>query len=431
MSLSFITTNPATAAFQQGVRFLQQQEMDDLRLQEARRTAGENESLSASRVQAGQAQNARTVMESNEFAATSPDRITQSANNTSLSSIKVGEAGYDLDEKTDPNRRAARDTMAGAQATQASTQAKRSEGQLLIDTMTLIEQGNTPGAQELAKTYGFEIPEVVLKNRQVATSIKALGEQGLKLYPNDPKAQSDFMAEKARQVLADPALLETNPGAAVDTTGLKDPPDMATAKGATKNDFQLKLEAGKAIGYSDREAFEMALGNKPTTDAQKIEIARKITASLYPSGDMTVTPAQRQKFFDKTLTGLRDGTFGNTPPAGTVAPGAEEAEKPASEGRWYNPFSWGGSDEEPAASAAPAQAARPAAESQSAPAQSPAAPASQASGQRPQTLTQAGTQQDPLIPTSQADVDWFKRYGDPNTLMKVGGTLFRGGAKRQ
>lgn len=406
MPLDWITTNGARSAFQESQQFEQQQELNALRLREAQRQDRKGAALAASEIEAGQAQNARTVLETDTYRQTQPDVIRNSRSGAALNETRASEGAYDFQEKQD--RRGLRDVTARSQEKAAVASEEQIEINELKEIVGYIEKGQPQMAKRVAAKYGQELPDEFINDLSKGQAVKGLLEHAERMHPNNPRKQYDYMRrgidylrEKGTQpqdIVRDPTIPYDIPGAPI--------PDEAGGQGR-QNDFQIKMQAFKALGYSDRDAANIAMGNKPASDQEMIEAARKLSDSFHPTSSFDFNPTAKKKFFDETLAALRSQTFGR--PDGYVPPEPGGAPAPASGGLVPGSSAGDGSDMAPRAAPAPAQQAP-------APSARPPAAASQMQG--------GGTREDPYQIDSQERAAWALKNLQPGTFVVYEGEVY-------
>lgn len=346
MDITYIRDNPATAAFQRAQQAAAQLEQSELQAERARleleearkalpsrlrsvtadadireaqaRVAGETApyDVQIRREQASQAPiatQAATRAEA-EAAATSPDRVAQSSQQTRLGQVKVEDAELDATFK-------------------------------VID---LLDRGDSTTARQVAKQFGVDIPEQVITNRLLIRQLKTLADQSKTLYPNSPKRQAQYLEEAVKgltagtqqqQNLSDPAYPFRVPNAPE--------PDMATGTAASAGrplQFEVIQNAAKALGYSDEEAFAIASGRKPATDMELMELARKLTSMEMPSSDFRTSPEDRRQRYEAILADLRakngpaPSAAGASPPAGPAPATTAPAPNMQGQGTEQDPY---------------------------------------------------------------------------------------------
>jgi hypothetical protein len=232
-----------------------------------------------------------------EAAATSPDRVTQTKQNTRLGEVRV--AGSEMD--------------------------------VFIKSLELAEQGDIPSAKKMAASIGDTIPDEILGNRALIGVTKNLAQRAIERHPNNPRKQEEFvrigLEEIARQgngsrALMDPGFTYKVPGAA---------PADETATGKTgKLQFEVIREAALALGYDAQTAFDLASGQKPPTDVELQNLARQLVTMEMPSSDFRTTPEQRRARFEEIVADLR-ATQGRAP-AQQAQPAASPAASSAMSG---------------------------------------------------------------------------------------------------
>lgn len=391
-SLSFITSNPAISAFQEGSRHLQQQEQNELTLRAQRRKDAQEAALAASDLRRQQRENDAAVARADEFITTSPDRVTVSRgqaqmvpdnvrqNTLQTESAQVGldSARDDLGEKRD--RRPLRD----AQASLAGQQAQRSEQQMQIDALKevygLIAEGQPDAAKRAARAYEIDLPDEEVANAAKAQQVRVFVDTAARLYPSSPQKQVEYLQKEMERMNAagyDPSQAQRDPTRPYNVPGAPTPD--AGIQGDRRLEKEVVVDLAIAAGYDRQTATDIALGRRPPTEVELRALASEQMAREMPSGGMSrITPEQRRQRVEEIYSELR--ALSVRPQAAASQPGA--------------------------APAAPAAA-------------SPATPP--AGDRRPQG---GGTQADPYQGASQEEINWFIKNAPRGAIIVIDGEEF-------
>lgn len=150
--LNFITRNPATDAFNEGMRIQQQRRSNELSMEAQRLRNQETEAGMSSR----------------------------------LRKLQV-DADY-----AEPRARA------GLRSANAA--ALNTEMQGFYKSLDLLNAGDVLGAQEVARRTGHELPPAVVNNAQVRAIVTGIAEQAKASYPNRPNLQQTFIAAQIKDL---------------------------------------------------------------------------------------------------------------------------------------------------------------------------------------------------------------------------------------
>jgi hypothetical protein len=347
---------------------------------------------------------------------TAPDRVQQSADAT-----RTGTVNADVAVATKPDKIA----ESGLRNRQLELSNQQTELNQLKTQLDMIDTGRVEEAKALAAAAGRQIPQAIIENAELRTTLKGVVAEAEKRFPNRPKDQQAFIKAHMDQLAAgasntsSPMTPYTSPPGAPEppedttrssyeivnrsetdengkpvvrsykfdkTTGQWDRVDdingavtRSTGSGAggggSKSVYQQKLETYRAAYPNDETgALAYASGRKQLGDADLQRAAASILNAKYPK-PLVMNAAEQTKrnaAYQEILTALRAS---NNAPA--VGPGA-----PA-----------------PAASPAPAPAANPA----------------------PQGLTGAGTKEAPFQATTQDHVNWFKTSAPKGSVILING----------
>ena len=355
--VDLITENPAIAAYRAAMQEYDRRKAAEQSQETAGRQEIEARATQAGRVAGIDAENAMRVDNAGVSRETMPGKI----------------AGTNADNARRVDDAAISRATVGDQIAISGDRRRLSE--LSVDDATnrqffqvldMLDKGDAAGAHELAQRNGVKIPPAVANNRLLVNQLNGLAKQAQTYYPTSPAKQAEYMQQaiaglnasaggrmKPQTPLNDPTYQYNVPGA---------PPPDTTKTAGRPLQFQVKYDAAKGLGYSDAEALAFANGQKPPTDMQLQDMARKIVNMELPSSDFSATQQTRRARFDEVLQQLRS----------TASDGEAQA-------------------------------------------------VTGSAGGRPRG---SGTSDDPYEAATQADIDWFKQNAKPGEAISVDGRLY-------
>lgn len=185
--IDFITSNPATDAYQKAERLRRESDLSDLKL-----ATGETEL--------------------DERRLTQPTRLRRMEADTSLSETRAQTA---RDEAPYAAPRAA----AGLRS--ATAGALRSENAWFKESLDRLDKGDVEGARQLASLYKQEIPDEAINSAEFRKTLRDAEDYAEKTYKGRPKdranyfarAVEDYKQKKAAGIRIDPSAPYTVPGA--------------------------------------------------------------------------------------------------------------------------------------------------------------------------------------------------------------------------
>lgn len=246
--LDFISSNPATDAYQDATTLAQKQAAADVAiehgmLQNAEQRAGAPTRLRTLNAQSDTARanadvdtgtvgsristsksNASTAgsnaltagSNARVTVATEPNRITQSNDATRTGTASADVAVATVPDKITASNDAARTGTSNANVTvateptriataqtglrQANATALNSEMQSFYKSLELLNAGNTDAAKTVAEASGHPLPDVVINNAEVRQAVTAAAARAKELYPDRPKEQQAYIEARIKAI---------------------------------------------------------------------------------------------------------------------------------------------------------------------------------------------------------------------------------------
>jgi hypothetical protein len=481
MPVQFITENPATAAFNEGVKNFQQQQLNDVniegklldntekaagaptRLRNLQATTSTNESAADvayrtrdAKVSHEKSTAAHSAADAAVAQGTVGSRISQSGSAAASAAANARTAGAGatvaegtVDSRIQQQDAAARSATAGAdvavqtvpiQVEAAKTglrsqkaNAVQSEMAGFYKSIELLNAGRVDEAREAARQSGSELPEAVVQSADVRNALTTASKHAQEIYPNRPKDQQMYIqgyikAMADRMAHGGPA---TDPTAAASVPGAPEPQEtsaqsrysMYTGRGQDPNDPTKTVDG--------TYTFDSTTGEK--TFEPGVSVSRPGGGTHAAGGGNSV--------YQQKLTAYR--TLYPNDEAGALAYASGRKQLSDAElnraavslaGREFATSVMAPDKKAAAINQRAAQISQQLRQgfsggpvpSAAAPAVPSTAPATvQPPAQRPPPdLRGAGTQAQPLEATSQAHIDWFRQSAPPGTVLRANGQLY-------
>lgn len=273
--------------------------------------------------------------------------------------IAATNADSEVAVRTAPNRV----STSNAQSRLVGVQAEKGEAQMLIDALTMAEDGREVEALDILGRIPSMTPQTLeqlkptLQNRELRGAMKKIVEQAQSRHPDNPAMQEKYIQQYSAGIQADPAKAR-DPSFKYNVPGA--PPASTTAGLTSKNTTPLKqnvqylISAG--IAANEKEAFALLNEGKSNTSALLTQLYNKSRDTLVknaqgPGGfkklsqseieaidNQAVQAAQRTLSVIKQKAGQTDSnelsaalgvSGGAAAPAAGAAPAAPAAPAPA------------------------------------------------------------------------------------------------------
>jgi hypothetical protein len=208
-TINFITTNPSTAAYDEGIAAAQKSHLDDLAIGAKMLDNAENLAAAPSRLRKVRADTDRAVADAAVATGTVDPRIAQAQSAASLAGTNAYVAGQTAPYKIDEAAFGARTARAGADVAvetapvkvetartglrTAKAHALTAEMDGFYKSLDLANSGRVDEAKAVAQATGQQIPDVVFQNAEVRAAISAAAQRAKEAYPNRPRDQQTFI----------------------------------------------------------------------------------------------------------------------------------------------------------------------------------------------------------------------------------------------
>ncbi len=338
MGVPYATTNPAVAAFNEGMKAGGDRRAADVKLLQetlgyeenmqsapsrisraradariantaadvADSTKGANIKIAYNSADRGTLQNQDLSVDLGEKRATSDGRVASQNTGfgetvaTSPSRVRSTIATNDANTETAPVEAGVKVQTAPYRVQQSQQQAQTgavnvTEQQLKFfkESVKLIEEGRIAEAEEIARRTGEKIPDEVKNNASLRGVMKSAIEDAERLFPNRPNAQFKRIKEVMDSARAT-GIGQRGPENTVTTPSSQPISETGSPKNATAMDQNIDSLIRRGIAKDDKEAF--ALINQQKTDPQATlqrlyEAERKVRldAAKGPGGFTTIT----------------------------------------------------------------------------------------------------------------------------------------------
>ncbi len=327
MGVSYATTNPAVAAFNEAMKAAGDRRAADMKLLQetlgyeeglqsapsriqrvradarlantaadvAEATKGANIKIQYNTATQGDLRNQDMTVDLGEKRATSPSRVgsTIASNEATAAQapLSTQERQIGVTEKaaTSP----ARIQITNQQAAAGVVNVKEQQLKFFKETIRLLEQGRQAEAEELARRTNEEIPDDIKRDAALRGVLSETIAEAERRYPNRPNAQLQFIQEATKKAK------ETGIGSRrpddrfAPVPGAPAVSESAAPKNATAMDQNIDSLVRRGIAKDDKEAFALINQSKadPSGTLQKLyEAERKIRleAAKGPGGFGTV-----------------------------------------------------------------------------------------------------------------------------------------------
>jgi len=302
----FITSNPAQEAFERGQK-LHTEEMQARQQMDANALAQvENRAAAPSRLR---------QIEANADLAGTNARV---ARETAPYKIGGARLSYETAGQLAPVK--VEEAQLGLRRVRADTGIAELQG--FFKSLELLNAGDVEGARHVARQTGQEIPEPIIKSSTLRQQVTRLAEEAETRYPNSPRRQQEYLTA-ATQGLVDEIQGQQNrqdPAYPYNVPGAPMPAETSTDKDRRPLQFEVIRDAARALGYDETTSFNLARGQKPTTESEIINMARQLTTIEMPSSDFRTRPEDRRARLEEIVDELRSTLGGQAVPAQRAAP---------------------------------------------------------------------------------------------------------------
>ena len=261
-----------------------------------------------------------------------PYTIRQAQTQAEQSEFNLGE-----DRATAPDERRRVRAQADQAQSNASLASDRRKMENFESSMEALKAGNTDLAEYYAGQNGQQIPEEIKRNVQLQYAVAQLWENAKSIYPNQPRAQLQYMQQAMQALVTEAGDMVYNPQTALNVPGAPTPP--AQASNALSGSASTGVEAG-GLSASDRRLLQSVENANKQSDPRNpfgtpqvdgaavaqhlLSIGRPELAQLY---DPNIQPPAASGYASgggASPSGMQGGAqSANAPQPGTVEDGYE------------------------------------------------------------------------------------------------------------